>query len=80
MNFEEFSTFLFQIVSVTLENYTNHQTNSVSTKEENNSQPQDQQVHEVMKVDANGSSFPDVYQKVPLLPKLMSKPDLDPTM
>lgn len=65
------------IISVTLENYMDLQTNPENTKRDR--EPQDQWVQGVMKADDHGSSFPDISKKVPSLPKVVST-KVDPTM
>ncbi|XP_040374312.1 protein SEMI-ROLLED LEAF 2 isoform X2 [Rosa chinensis] len=68
------------IISVTLENYTDMHTKSGSVKEDGQfSESQHQWVQEALKAEVHDSSFPDVSQKVLSLPNLKT-PDLDPTI
>ncbi|XP_061990163.1 protein SEMI-ROLLED LEAF 2 isoform X2 [Rosa rugosa] len=68
------------IISVTMENYTNMHTKPGSVKEDGQfSESQHQWVQEALKAEVHDSSFPDVSQKVPSLPNLKT-PDLDPTI
>ncbi|KAL8098183.1 hypothetical protein AgCh_031087 [Apium graveolens] len=53
-----------KIISVTLENYMDLSMNPETTKQDGHStQPQEQWVQEVLKVDINGSSFPNIGMK-----------------
>lgn len=68
------------IISVTMENYTDIHTKPGTAKEDGQySESQDQWVQGVLKAEVHDSSFPDVSQKVPSLPNLKN-PDLDPTI
>ncbi|XP_058094146.1 protein SEMI-ROLLED LEAF 2 [Magnolia sinica] len=70
------------IVSVTLENYEVPQITPENTKQDVQSmQPQDPWVQEVLKVEENGSSFPNIGKKVPSLHvALGTKAALDATV
>ncbi|KAK9287696.1 hypothetical protein L1049_016134 [Liquidambar formosana] len=68
------------IISVTLENYMDHQMNQENSNQDRQySQPQDQWIQGVIRTEDHGSSFLDISKKVPSLSNhISSGPELDP--